>query len=91
MPATHALSHLQDRDHMNRRTRKLVGTVGMLIFVFLYALVVTAIAAPILLTASKTVQAIFYAVAGLAWAPPLMVVIKWMEGGRDDTRPTGPV
>jgi hypothetical protein len=76
---------------MSRRTRKLVGTVLMLIFVFVYALVVTAIAAPILLSASKLAQAIFYVVAGLAWAPPLMLMIKWMEGGRDDTRPTGPV
>jgi Protein of unknown function (DUF2842) len=76
---------------MNRRTRKLVGTIGMLLFVFVYALVVTTIAAPVLLSASKTVQGIFYAVAGLAWAPPLMVLIKWMEGGQDDTRPTGPV
>jgi Protein of unknown function (DUF2842) len=76
---------------MNRRTRKLVGTLLMLLFVFVYALLVTAIAAPILLTASQLVQGIFYAVAGLAWAPPLMVMIKWMEGGKDDTRPTGPV
>jgi Protein of unknown function (DUF2842) len=76
---------------MTRRTRKLVGTVLMLIFVMVYALVVTAIAAPVLLSASKLVQGIFYAVAGLAWAPPLMLMIKWMEGGRDDTRPTGKV
>jgi hypothetical protein len=76
---------------MNRRTRKLVGTVLMLIFVFVYALVVTAIAAPILMGANKIVEAVFYVVAGLAWAPPLMLMVKWMEGGRDDTRPTGKV
>jgi Protein of unknown function (DUF2842) len=76
---------------MTRRTRKFVGTVLMLVFVFVYALVVTAIAAPILTDATKLVQGIFYAVAGLAWAPPLMLLVKWMEGGRDDTRPTGRV
>ncbi|MGL4637758.1 MAG: DUF2842 domain-containing protein [Beijerinckiaceae bacterium] len=76
---------------MHRRMRKLVGTVLMLIFVVLYALVVTAVAAPILTGASKITQAVFYCVAGLAWAPPLMLLIRWMEGGRDDTRPTGPV
>jgi Protein of unknown function (DUF2842) len=65
---------------LTRRTRKLVGTIGMLIFVVLYALVVTAVAAPILINASKLVQAVFYAVAGLAWAPPLMLLIRWMEG-----------
>jgi Protein of unknown function (DUF2842) len=76
---------------MRRRTRKLVGTLVMLAFVLVYALVVTAVAAPILIGASQLVQAVFYAVAGLAWAPPLMVLIKWMEGGEDPDRPTGPV
>jgi hypothetical protein len=76
---------------MSRRMRKLVGTVLMLLFVVVYALVVTALAAPILRGANKAVEAIFYVVAGLAWAPPLMLMVKWMEGGRDDTRPRGPV
>jgi Protein of unknown function (DUF2842) len=77
--------------HMTRRTRKLVGTCLMLGFVLLYALLVTALAAPILINASKLTQGIFYAVAGLAWAPPLMLLIRWMEGGTDSTRPKGPV
>jgi hypothetical protein len=76
---------------MSRRMRKLVGTVLMLLFVVVYALVVTALAAPILKGANKAIEAIFYVVAGLAWAPPLMLMVKWMEGGRDDTRPRGPV
>ena len=76
---------------MNRRTRKLVGTVLMLLFVVVYALVVNALAAPILTNANKVVEAVFYVVAGLAWVPPLMLLIRWMEGGRDDTRPTRPV
>jgi hypothetical protein len=76
---------------MNRRSRKLLGTVLMLVFVVLYALVVTAIAAPILSRANKAVEAIFYVIAGLAWAPPLMLLIKWMEAGADETRPKGPV
>ncbi len=76
---------------MPRRMRKLVGTVLMLVFVLVYALAVTALAAPIMINASNWTQALFYLVAGLAWAPPLMLLIRWMEGGRDDTRPTGPV
>ncbi len=76
---------------MNRRTRKFVGTLVMLLFVVLYALIVNALAAPILTGANKVVEAIFYVIAGLAWVPPLMVLIKWMEGGRDDTRPQRPV
>jgi uncharacterized membrane protein YuzA (DUF378 family) len=76
---------------MRRRTRKLFGTLAMLAFVLVYALVVTAVAAPILTDASRWTQAIFYAIAGLAWAPPLMILIKWMEGGEDPDRPIGPV
>jgi Protein of unknown function (DUF2842) len=76
---------------MTRRTRKLVGTLLMLGFVLLYALIVTAVSAPILINASKLTQGIFYAVAGLAWAPPLMLLIRWMESGTDPTRPNGPV
>ena len=76
---------------MSRRMRKFVGTLLMLLFVVAYALVVNAVAAPILSGASKVVEAIFYIVAGLAWVPPLMLLIRWMEGGRDDTRPQRPV
>ncbi len=67
---------------MTRRMRKLVGTVLMLVFVVIYALVVTALAAPILVGANKAVEAAFYVIAGLAWAPPLMLMVKWMEGGK---------
>jgi Protein of unknown function (DUF2842) len=76
---------------LTRRTRKLVGTIVMLLFVVLYALVITAVAGPILTRANKAVEAVFYVIAGLAWAPPLMLLIKWMESGKDDTRPQGPV
>jgi Protein of unknown function (DUF2842) len=76
---------------MSRRMRKFAGTFLMLAFVVLYSLIVTAIAAPILTNASQLIQATFYLVAGLAWAPPLMLLIRWMEGGADPTRPRGPV
>jgi Protein of unknown function (DUF2842) len=81
----------QEKSMLHRRTRKLIGTFAMMVFVVVYALLVQAVAAPILHQANKIVEAMFYCVAGLAWAPPLMLLIRWMEGGRDDTRPTGPV
>ncbi len=76
---------------MTRRTRKLFGTIVMMLFVVVYAVVITAIADPVLARANKAVEAVFYVIAGLAWAPPLMLLIKWMESGKDDTRPQGPV
>jgi hypothetical protein len=64
---------------MRRRTRKLVGTVTMLVFVVFYALLVMALAQPILNGASHLVQGLFYFIAGLAWILPIMPLIKWMD------------
>ena len=64
---------------MTRRNRKLTGTILMLAFVCVYALVVMALAQPILTGASKLVQALFYAIAGLAWIVPLIPLLSWME------------
>ncbi len=64
---------------MNRRTRKFIGTLSMLVFVIVYALVVMALAQPILMDASKLTQGLFYFIAGLSWILPLMPLIRWME------------
>lgn len=64
---------------MNRRTRKFIGTALMLVFVIVYALVVMALAQPILTDASKLTQGLFYVIAGLSWILPLMPLIRWME------------
>lgn len=64
---------------MKRRQRKLLGTVLMIVFVFLYALAVTAMAPRVMLEWSKGWQMVFYAVAGLAWGLPLFPLIRWME------------
>ncbi len=64
---------------MNRRTRKLIGAVAILVFVCVYALVVMAIVQGRIQELSHEVQAILYAVLGMAWIVPLMPLIKWME------------
>jgi uncharacterized membrane protein YuzA (DUF378 family) len=64
---------------MNRRTRKFIGAVAILLFVCVYALVVMAVVQGRVQQLSKEVQAIFYAVVGMAWILPLMPLIKWME------------
>lgn len=64
---------------MRRRTRKLVGAVAMLVFVGVYALAVVAIAQGRIQDAPKLAQTLFYLIAGLAWAAPLMPLIRWME------------
>ena len=67
---------------MPRRVRKFIGAVIMLAFVCVYALVVMALAqARPLQEAPGLVQAVAYAVLGLAWILPLMPLIAWMERG----------
>lgn len=64
---------------MQRRTRKLVGTIVMLIFVCVYALVVMALAQSRLPTMSKGVELFFYALVGIGWIVPLVPLVWWME------------
>ena len=64
---------------MNPRIKKLIGTVVMLVFVVLYVMIITAIAPAVLKGSSKLTEMAFYFVAGIAWALPLMPLLKWME------------
>ena len=64
---------------MRRRTRKCLGTVFMLAFVCVYALVAMALAQGRVQASSKGVQMAFYVIVGLAWILPLLPLIRWME------------
>jgi Protein of unknown function (DUF2842) len=64
---------------MPRRTRKLIGTIGILAFVLVYGPVAMALAESRILEAPKLVQTLAYAVLGLAWILPLMPLIRWMQ------------
>lgn len=68
---------------MTPRVRKLVGGAVMIAFVIVYALVAMALADSRPVQAGGgVVQVIVYIVLGLAWVPPMMPLIVWMEGGR---------
>ena len=64
---------------MSNSLRKLIGTVAIILFVIAYALVVMALAQPVLKDAGVVTQLLFYALAGLAWILPVMPLIAWME------------
>jgi predicted membrane channel-forming protein YqfA (hemolysin III family) len=64
---------------MQRRIRKLVGTLAIFVFVIFYALVAMALAESRIVDAPKVIQTIFYIVLGLAWILPVMPLIRWME------------
>nr|PZN45256.1 MAG: DUF2842 domain-containing protein [Pseudomonadota bacterium] len=64
---------------MQRRTRKLVGTIAMLVFVCVYALVVMGLAKAGRPEIPKSVKLLFYAAVGIGWVIPLMPLVWWME------------
>jgi predicted membrane channel-forming protein YqfA (hemolysin III family) len=64
---------------MTKRTRKLIGTVLILIFICLYAPIAMAIAEGRILEAPKLVQTLAYIALGLVWVLPVMPLIRWME------------
>jgi len=64
---------------MNQRTRKLVGTIAIIIFVMIYGPIAMALAESRIMAAPQLIQVIAYAVLGLAWILPVMPVIRWMQ------------
>ena len=63
---------------MHIRTRKLIGTFVLLIFVIFWSLFAMALAQSVLTDINGLVAAIYYVVAGLGWVLPAMLLIKWM-------------
>jgi len=70
---------------MPQRLRKLIGSIVLVVFICVYALVVMTIAAAKLPGTSGLAQLLFYAATGLAWVLPAGLIIAWM--GRPDRPP----
>ena len=69
---------------MPTRIRKLIGAAVIVTFVVFYALIAMALAqARFIQESNGFVQAISYAILGLAWVLPLMPLIAWMSGPPD--------
>jgi len=63
---------------MSIRTRKLIGTVALLLLVTVWGLFAMALAQSVLTDINGFVAAIFYVVAGLGWVLPAMPLVSWM-------------
>jgi hypothetical protein len=63
---------------MTPHTKKLIGAILMLVWLVLYALVVTGLAVHILPHAAWYVSLLFYAVAGVFWIVPIGLALPWM-------------
>jgi hypothetical protein len=66
------------RASMSIRTRKLIGTVALLVLVSVWGLLAMALAQSVLTDINGFVAAIYYVVAGLGWVLPAMPLISWM-------------
>jgi hypothetical protein len=64
---------------MTPRLKKLIGTVAMLIWLVVYALVATGVAVRILPHAEWYVSLLFYVLAGTLWAIPIGMMFPWMH------------
>ena len=64
---------------MRRRTRSLIGTIVMLAFIIVYAPLAMALADSRISQTPAPVQAVLYAILGIAWIIPLMPLIRWMQ------------
>ncbi len=68
---------------MTMRTRKLIGTILLLVMITVYTLLAMIVAVVLEVnTTSSFVELIYYALAGLLWVVPAAWIIWWMS--RDD-------
>jgi len=67
-----------DGPAMTPHTKKLIGTILMLVWLVIYALVVSALAVRILPHAAWYVSLLFYVIAGLFWIVPIGLALPWM-------------
>jgi hypothetical protein len=61
------------------RTRKLVGTVALIVLACVWALLAMALAQSALTSINGALAFVFYVVAGLGWVLPAMPLVKWMQ------------
>jgi hypothetical protein len=64
---------------MPARTRKLIGTIVLLVFLALYAWVAGVIGAGRIMLAPAWAQLAYFLAAGLAWVVPAGLLIRWMQ------------
>ena len=66
---------------MSPSTRKLIGTVALLVLVTVWALVAMAIAQFPPIFHNPVIAGLYYVVAGVGWVLVAMPLVKWMIKG----------
>ena len=63
---------------MSPRIKKLIGTIVMLAWIPVYALIAMGIAVHLLPHATWYVAFLYYAIAGTLWIVPIGLMLPWM-------------
>jgi hypothetical protein len=63
---------------MTQRSRKAIGTVAIVAFIIVYALLAMAVGGIWAVGRGLAVELPFYAAAGCLWLPVVMAIIRWM-------------
>jgi regulator of protease activity HflC (stomatin/prohibitin superfamily) len=71
---------------MHVRTRKLIGTIVLLLFLAVYATAAAVIGSGRIALAPQWVQFAFYFTAGLLWVIPAGLLIRWMQRPDDSLK-----
>jgi uncharacterized protein DUF2842 len=59
--------------------KKLIGTIGLLLWLPAYALLALRIGIAVLPNAASAVMLLYYAIAGTAWIIPVGLLLPWMH------------
>ncbi len=70
---------------MKIRTRKLIGVIIGTLYFVTYSLVLMAIGGAMITKLHGAWQFLFFLIAGMAWLPVIMLIIRWMS--RPDEEP----
>ena len=64
---------------MKQRQRKLAGTIACVAYLIVYCLVMMALGGAYIVGRGGLVEFGFFVIAGIAWLPPVMLLIRWMS------------
>ena len=65
---------------MNERVQKLIGLMGIMVFLAAYIIAVTLVSDHI--PQHWAARMAFYVIAGIGWGIPILPLISWMNTGR---------
>ncbi len=65
---------------MSARIRKLIGGIGLMVFLAAYVWAATAISDR--LPDNMAIKLVFFAVAGVGWGVPILPLLSWMNRGK---------